>query len=122
MATLQFRPSIVRASAIPNPSPSSDNARPKPSSAGSPSWWTPLFGYSPEPDYITAGSPQPEKPKPAEKASPPARFAPGCFTEEKAKRFRMLTKDMDLFHDVMYHSPIASRLASEFKDRLESDL
>ncbi|KAJ9146514.1 hypothetical protein P3X46_028769 [Hevea brasiliensis] len=46
-----------------------------------------------------------------------SRFAPGCFTEEKAKQLRMLTTDMSSFHDAMYHSVIASRLASDFKNR-----
>ena len=49
-----------------------------------------------------------------------SRFSPGCFTEEKAKQLRMMTKDTS-FHDVMYHSAIASRLASDFKLQSESE-
>ncbi|KAI3512652.1 hypothetical protein L1887_19970 [Cichorium endivia] len=37
----------------------------------------------------------------------------GCFTEEKAKQLRMKTVETVNFHDMMYHSAIASRLASD---------
>ncbi|KAL1555000.1 hypothetical protein AAHA92_15490 [Salvia divinorum] len=75
----------------------------------SPNWWAPLFGFSSEPDYI----------KPAEVDRRPAktRFAPGSFTEEKARQFRKMTCDASSFHETMYHSAIASRLASDFSDR-----
>lgn len=93
--------------------------------ASSTSWWTPLFGWSSEPDYIDsnnrASSLQRTKPEPVtaatESKAPRPRFA-GCFTEEKAKQLRMMTSES--FHDTMYHSAIASRLASDFKSR--SDL
>nr|GEX43528.1 hypothetical protein [Tanacetum cinerariifolium] len=39
-----------------------------------------------------------------------------CFTEEKAKQLRMKTVEMSNFHDVMYHSAIASRLASDIEN------
>ncbi|PWA57606.1 hypothetical protein CTI12_AA405630 [Artemisia annua] len=45
------------------------------------------------------------------------KFAPGCFTEEKAKQLRMKTVEMSNFHDIMYHSAIASRLASDVTRR-----
>ncbi|KAG5027828.1 hypothetical protein JHK87_011342 [Glycine soja] len=93
--------------------------------ASSANWWTPLFGWSSEPDYIDsnnkASSLQPAKPEPVtaetESKAPRPRFA-GGFTEEKAKQLRMMTNES--FHDTMYHSAIASRLASDFKSR--SDL
>lgn len=39
--------------------------------------------------------------------------AVGCFTEEKAKQLRRKTAEGYAFHDVMYHSAIASRLATD---------
>ncbi|GJR50872.1 hypothetical protein Tco_1401393 [Tanacetum coccineum] len=71
-------------------------------------WWAPLFGGVPsDPDYIT----QPTTTDTSSSSS--NKFAPGCFTEEKAKQLRMKTVEMSNFHDVMYHSAIASRLASD---------
>ena len=43
-----------------------------------------------------------------------SRFSPGCFTGEKARKLRLMTKETSSFHDVMYHAAIASRLASDF--------
>ncbi|XP_027919868.1 uncharacterized protein LOC114178259 [Vigna unguiculata] len=97
----------------------SDADRRKNSSAN---WWIPLFGWSSEPDYIEssskASSTQPAKLEAVVKDSkrPKPRFA-GGFTEEKAKQFRMMTAES--FHDTMYHSAIASRLASDFKARTD---
>ncbi|KAE9462752.1 hypothetical protein C3L33_05335, partial [Rhododendron williamsianum] len=88
-------------------------------------WWTPLFGCSSEPDYIDPGnrlkldvdtqsaSDQDPKALPSTRS----RFAPGTFTDEKARRLRLMTTDTGAFHDAMYHSAIASRLASEFSDQ-----
>lgn len=85
-------------------------------------WWSPLFGWSAEPDYIDTDNkrgdlssvskkPEPDRdPKPVAKS----RFAPGSFTAEKARMLRMMTTESSTFHDVMYHSAIASRLASDF--------
>ncbi|XP_074283728.1 uncharacterized protein LOC141608262 [Silene latifolia] len=76
-------------------------------------WWTPLFGMSAEADYIDGGENNGNND--AVENAParvPAKYTPGCFTEEKAKLLRMRTKES--FHDVMYHSAIASRLASDF--------
>ncbi|KAJ1390192.1 hypothetical protein SESBI_37652 [Sesbania bispinosa] len=88
--------------------------------SSSANWWTPLFGWSSEPDYIDsnntkASSLQQGKPEP-DSTSKPARprFA-GGFTEEKARQLRMMTAES--FHDTMYHSAIASRLATDFKAR-----
>ena len=84
-------------------------------------WWTPLFGWSSEPDYIDSNGKAPAPLHKAEsdlaaaesKTSRP-RFA-GGFTAEKARQLRMMTVGTQTFHDTMYHSAIASRLASDFK-------
>ncbi|KAH7512488.1 uncharacterized protein LOC107432392 [Ziziphus jujuba] len=120
MATnlLHFRPSVIGACATGGHK--SDLARRKSSSA---SWWTPLFGISSEPDYIDSDGKSDSQVKAgarsesvvADQKHQRSRFAPGCFTEEKAKQLRMMTTGTDSFHDVMYHSAIASRLASDFK-------
>ncbi|XP_062090661.1 uncharacterized protein LOC133796959 [Humulus lupulus] len=118
MATnlLHFRPSVIGARAFPDSN--SDQSRRKTASAN---WWTPLFGWSSEPDYIDTGAGTERKEKAefrsestSESKTQRSRFSPGCFTEDKAKRLRMLTKESESFHDVMYHSAIASRLASDF--------
>ncbi|GKV35790.1 hypothetical protein SLEP1_g44007 [Rubroshorea leprosula] len=89
-------------------------------------WWGPLFGWSAEPDYVNnsnaADAPQKKLDIPApesEHCRPRSRFALGCFTEEKAKRMRRKDMESASFHDIMYHSAIASRLASDVSDRLE---
>lgn len=101
------------------------NERPSPSSSN---WWSTIFGWSSEPDYIDGGDPKTVENQPpprfageenerASRSSGPSRFAPGCFTEEKARQLRMKTMETSTFHDVMYHSAIAARLASSFPDR-----
>lgn len=119
MATnlLHFRPSLIGACA--SGCQKSDLASRKSSSAN---WWTPLFGMSSEPDYIDSKCKSDSRTKAdirsesnADQKHPRSRFAPGCFTEEKAKQLRIMTNGTDSFHDVMYHSAIASRLASDFK-------
>lgn len=122
MATnlIQFRPFVVGAYAAGNGK--SDLARRKSSSTN---WFTPLFGWSSEPDYIDSKGKSESQEKPesgsseadAEQKSSRSRFVPGCFTEEKAKQLRLMTTGTDSFHDAMYHSAIASRLASDFKNR-----
>ncbi|KAI6679400.1 hypothetical protein NL676_033281 [Syzygium grande] len=138
MATslLTFAPSGIRASASaghkrpdPNrrsfsPAPAAAASAPAPASSSSSGWWTPLFGWPSEPDYIDSGSGKADRregkvdpeldPSPAR----PSRFAPGGFTAEKAKQLRMMTQGgAGPFHDAMYHSAIASRLASDFGGR-----
>ncbi|KAF7112338.1 hypothetical protein RHSIM_RhsimUnG0239400 [Rhododendron simsii] len=90
---------------------------------GTPSsnWWTPLFGWSSEPDYIDPGNrlrldvdTQSGSDQDPKTLSTRSRFASGTFTDEKARRLRLMTTDTGAFHDAMYHSAIASRLASEF--------
>ncbi|KAK4432952.1 hypothetical protein Salat_1057400 [Sesamum alatum] len=114
-AMLPFRPVVARARINTADHRKSDQTR----RTSSPNWWAPLFGFSSDPDYMNpdekksakpetdgAGGPKPGKP----------RFAPGSFTEEKARRLRRMTYDASSFHDSMYHSAIASRLASDFSD------
>ncbi|XP_047326193.1 uncharacterized protein LOC124929851 [Impatiens glandulifera] len=74
-------------------------------------WWTPLFGMSSEADYINE-SDQAKTQYPPETSR--SRIAPGRLTEEKARRLRVLTSESSSFHDIMYHSAIASRMASDF--------
>ncbi|XVF86519.1 hypothetical protein PTKIN_Ptkin18bG0047500 [Pterospermum kingtungense] len=84
------------------------------------SWWSPLFGWSSNPDYLNennAGSLSESKPGVFDSDTDPgrsrSRYVLGCFTEEKAKQLRRKTMENASFHDIMYHSAIASRLASD---------
>ncbi|XWS16417.1 hypothetical protein CRYUN_Cryun34aG0085700 [Craigia yunnanensis] len=95
-----------------------DPSRTKPVSSSS--WWIPLFGWSSNPDYLNdsnAGQPSESKPEVFDSDTHPgrsgSRYALGCFTEEKAKQLRRKTMESASFHDMMYHSAIASRLASD---------
>ncbi|XP_021764586.1 uncharacterized protein LOC110729171 [Chenopodium quinoa] len=112
MATT-FLPSqtfVVRASGV------SDNTRRKTTTsaaAGGGKWWSPLFGWSAEADYIDSGSKIEATPVKSEDVPAKPKFS-GCFTEEKARQMRLMTKETAAFHDKMYHSAIASRLASDF--------
>ncbi|XP_010688090.2 uncharacterized protein LOC104902108 [Beta vulgaris subsp. vulgaris] len=83
-------------------------------------WWTPIFGWSSDVDYIDSSS-KDENPAKSDNIPAKPRFSPGSFTEEKAKQLRLMTKDTAAFHDVMYHSAIASRLASDFSGRNSDD-
>ncbi|KAF5725810.1 hypothetical protein HS088_TW23G00539 [Tripterygium wilfordii] len=121
MATnlLTFRPAVIQASAISKTDLSSRKA--------SPNWWSPIFGFSSEPDYINGGIKEDHQDKKQRKASESdpdpnpkssrSRFSRGCFTEEKARQLRMMIMDTETHHDAMYHSAIASRLASDFGQR-----
>uniref|UniRef100_A0ACD5TKX4 Uncharacterized protein n=1 Tax=Avena sativa TaxID=4498 RepID=A0ACD5TKX4_AVESA len=66
-------------------------------------WWAPLVGWSGRADYIETAAPVVE-----EKAG---RSFVGGLTEEKARQLRARMSEMESFHDAMYHSAIASRLA-----------
>ncbi|KAI3805622.1 hypothetical protein L1987_28170 [Smallanthus sonchifolius] len=95
-------------------------------------WWTPLFGWSSEPDYInsvntdlTNNSSFPARSNADSESDLDhrrvrSRKSPVNFTDQKARKLRMLTTETASFHDAMYHSAIASRFASDFSDR--SDL
>lgn len=82
--------------------------------------WTPLFRWPSEPDYIEYESTCKIKNEKSDPRPLRTRYAPGCFTEEKARQLRMMMLETETFHDAMYHSAIASRLASDFTNR--SDL
>ncbi|OEL15099.1 hypothetical protein BAE44_0023881 [Dichanthelium oligosanthes] len=81
--------------------------------AGGAKWWAPLLGWSDQPDYIDA---QPAAEEVAQHQQQPStrgtarRF--GVLTEDKARQLRMQMMENESFHDAMYHSAIASRLAS----------
>ncbi|CAL9010373.1 unnamed protein product [Prunus brigantina] len=112
-----FRPVLIRPNASGSQRP--DPNRLKPSSS---SWWTPLFGWSSDPaEYITAdlalNSRNNDPVSGSDPARPGSRFGLGCFTEEKAKQLRKKTLETSAFHDIMYHSAIASRLASDLSDQ-----
>lgn len=118
---LTFRPAGVQVYATSSGHRNPDGKRRKNASSN---WWSPLFGWSSEADYIDSES-KPEYRSELDleaKSSRSSRFAPGCFTEEKAKQLRLMTKDTASFHDAMYHSAIASRLASDFKIRSDREL
>ncbi|KAF7847505.1 hypothetical protein BT93_L2896 [Corymbia citriodora subsp. variegata] len=131
-ALLPYGPLAVRAM-------SSSSAKHKPGPAGrrSPSsdnkWLAPIFGFSSEPGYIDSaadgkvaypsrkadlegsGSSLSAAAKPGRPRPDPIRF-----TEEKARLLRLMTSDHAAsLHDAMYHSAIASRLASDFGNRTD---
>ncbi|TYJ02457.1 hypothetical protein E1A91_A13G230800v1 [Gossypium mustelinum] len=129
MATnlLTFRPAGIYASSIPGHTKQDPNRRKSNPLPSSTNWWGPLFGMSSEPDYFDSDNKTDFKEKrevePGTDTAPKSirsKFSPGSFTEEKARQLRMMTTNTSSFHDAMYHSAIASRLASDFKDR--SDL
>ncbi|KAF8704815.1 hypothetical protein HU200_031053 [Digitaria exilis] len=81
-------------------------------------WWAPLLGWSGQPDYIDAQPPAAapeleEEPRPRSAAA--RRF--GVLTEDKARQLRVRMMETESFHDAMYHSAIASRLASAAPDK-----
>ncbi|XP_010462122.1 PREDICTED: uncharacterized protein LOC104742775 [Camelina sativa] len=90
------------------------------------SWWAPLFGLSPDPDYLNidgSGSSVNPDSNPDKKdisgSGQTQKLRRGCLTEEKAKQLRRKIAEASTFHDVMYHSAIASRLASDLSGRVE---
>ncbi|KAG8045856.1 hypothetical protein GUJ93_ZPchr0008g14191 [Zizania palustris] len=86
--------------------------------SGGGKWWAPLLGWSGQPDYIDAQQPASAWAAPEEDGTPtptPAQRGPrkfGLLTEEKARQLRARIMATESFHDAMYHSAIASRLAS----------
>ncbi|PON51001.1 hypothetical protein PanWU01x14_220120 [Parasponia andersonii] len=116
-ALTSFRPASIQASSS---SSSTSSRKPDPNrrKPGSANWWNPLFGWSSDPDYINTNPNAVSDPVPeSEPDRPRSRFSLGCFTEEKAKQLRRKTLESSTFHDVMYHSAIASRLAIDLSDR-----
>ena len=70
-------------------------------------WWAPLLGWSGRADYIEAAAPVTATEETARRSS---SFV-GGLTEEKARELRARMVETESFHDAMYHSAIASRLA-----------
>ncbi|XP_024014849.1 uncharacterized protein LOC18025026 [Eutrema salsugineum] len=106
--------SSIRASSEPGSVNKSDPTRKKP--ASSVSWWGPLFGWSSEPDYVNNSS-SANRESDLEKTE--QRSMRRCLTEEKAKQLRRKIAEVSTFHEVMYHSAIASRLASDVSVRVK---
>lgn len=88
---------------------------------GSMRWWLPLFGWSQADQEPWADNNNELKARARDKSSGdmeeaevPKRykFLRGRLTREKAKLLRKDLRDTSTFHDIMYHSAIASRLAS----------
>ncbi|XP_027344876.1 uncharacterized protein LOC113857275 [Abrus precatorius] len=110
-----FRPAMmVRASAVPSGKPEPNNRKP-----GSSNWWAPLFGWPTDPDYIGSPNSSHKVDPDRELGRLRSKFTPGCFTEEKARELRRKTMETSSFHDLMYHSAIASRLASDVSEGYE---
>nr|ACG42280.1 hypothetical protein [Zea mays] len=106
----------VRPPAPARPCACSATARVRPVGDGA-KWWAPLLGWSGQPDYIDARPASEDEPLPRGPASASAsarRF--GVLTEDKARRLRVQMMETESFHDAMYHSAIASRLASAAPD------
>ncbi|KAG5141726.1 hypothetical protein JHK82_017421 [Glycine max] len=108
-----FRPTMIRASAGSPGKPDPRNRKPVSSN-----WWAPLFGWPADPDYMGPLQKASEKSDPEREVGldlgrPRSKFTAGCFTEKKAKELRKKTVETSTFHDIMYHSAIASRLASD---------
>ncbi|KAE8791332.1 hypothetical protein D1007_34230 [Hordeum vulgare] len=72
-------------------------------------WWAPLLGWSGRADYIEAAAPAPAMEVSSEEKA--GRSFVGGLTEEKARQLRARMVETESFHDAMYHSAIASRLA-----------
>ncbi|KAF7847504.1 hypothetical protein BT93_L2895 [Corymbia citriodora subsp. variegata] len=98
------------------------------SSSSNNSWLAPIFGFSSEPDYIdSAAGGKVAYPRKADlkggsslSTSGRPRPDPIRFTEEKARLLRLMTSDdAASLHDTMNHSAIASRLASDFGNRVD---
>ncbi|CAI9766087.1 unnamed protein product [Fraxinus pennsylvanica] len=115
--------SPILCSAAPANSRKPDPFRKSAAGANSNSWWTPIFGWSSAPDYIQGSGTSSSKSEDSGRIgyemgrSRSDKLFRGCFTAEKAKELRKKTIETSTFHDIMYHSAIASRLASDVSDR-----
>ncbi|KAL6539144.1 hypothetical protein OROGR_011793 [Orobanche gracilis] len=112
-----FRTPIVSSAAIPDPRKSDSSRR-------SNNWWAPIFSWPSDPDYISSSqSSNNTREGSGQGSTETSRIRPdktafiGCLTEQKAKELRRKTIESSAFHDVMYHSAIASRLASDVSGR-----
>ncbi|KAL2554998.1 hypothetical protein Fot_08617 [Forsythia ovata] len=115
--------SPILCSVAPSNSRKPDPYRKSAVGTNSNNWWTPIFGWSSEPDYIrSSGTSSSEnevsgRVENETERSRSDKLFRGCFTAEKAKELRKKTIETSTFHDIMYHSAIASRLASDISDR-----
>lgn len=106
---------IISCSALPSIRASSGSIRkPDPTGKKPGSWWAPLFGWSSEPDYVKNNNNSSSASLDLDVDKTTRR----CLTEEKAKQLRMKIAQVSTFHEVMYHSAIASRLASDVSVRV----
>lgn len=113
---------IITCSALPTirASSGSGSLNPDQNRKKSAAWWAPLFGLPSDPDYLNIESScSTVNPDKTDISGSGQKFRRGCFTEEKAKQLRRKTAEASTFHDVMYHSAIASRLASDITGRVE---
>jgi hypothetical protein len=107
------RPTVARPCACAAAAAGSARFRADASGSGGGKWWAPLLGWSGQPDYIDAQpAAPPAAPEEEEQRGTPAARRFGVLTEEKARQLRMRMMETQSFHDAMYHSAIASRLAS----------
>ncbi|XP_051135929.1 uncharacterized protein LOC127254720 [Andrographis paniculata] len=109
-------------SAFPTPivPAAASRSRKSPPAAQRSSWWAPVFGWSSEPDYVNGNAriePDLDYQEESGRVVGGKKQYRGCLTEEKAKELRRKTIQTYNFHDVMYHSAIASRLASDLSGR-----
>ncbi|KAF8034434.1 hypothetical protein BT93_C0670 [Corymbia citriodora subsp. variegata] len=133
-ALLPYGPLAVRAAA----SSSSADRNPGPAGRRTPAssnnkWLGPIFGFSSEPSYIDSagGGKDACSSRKADlegsssslsAAAKPGRSRPNPirFTEEKARLLRLITSHHAAsLHDAMYHSAIASHLASDFGNQAD---
>jgi len=118
MATAPCAPASVSVSfpARPAAAGSPSSARPRRVAAGAAEggrWWAPLLGWSGKADYLEAPAPVPAVAvaQDDDAGSAARRQFVGGLTEEKARQLRARMAQTESFHDAMYHSAIASRLA-----------
>ncbi|KQK07245.1 uncharacterized protein LOC100844774 [Brachypodium distachyon] len=76
---------------------------------GAGKWWAPLVGWSGRADYIETAAAAVEEEE--EEARIRSSSFVGGLTEAKARQLRARMVETESFHDAMYHSAIASRLA-----------
>ncbi|BAF16706.1 uncharacterized protein [Oryza sativa Japonica Group] len=107
-STVSFSARPSAASAV-RPCAAAGRARARAAAGESGKWWAPLLGWSGKADYIEA--PAPAVVAAAEESEARRRPFVGGLTEEKARELRARMVETESFHDAMYHSAIASRLA-----------
>ncbi|KAK4777982.1 hypothetical protein SAY87_018169 [Trapa incisa] len=100
-------------------SASSERRRPSPRrrSSSTSGWWTPLFQWSSEPDYIDSKAEKAGQSVEPDQKSGSIWFALGCFTEERAKLLRMATADFGVRPCTTPPSGLAWRRTSGWKSR-----